>query len=74
MLADFVNSLLVFVSIEAGSTTVNVSQEVTEKYGRTELHPTSCATRGTLAQERRRTIPHEECVTCLHRVFQIDYG
>ena len=74
LLADFFGSLLVLVSIGGGSTTVNVSQEVTEKYGRTESHPTSWATRGFLAQERRRTIPHGEGVTCLHRVLQIDYG
>jgi Zn ribbon nucleic-acid-binding protein len=74
LLAEFFSSLLVLVSIGEGSITVNVSQEVTEKYGRTELQPTSCATRGTLAQEWHRSIPHEECVTCLHREFQIDYG
>jgi hypothetical protein len=74
LLADFFGSLLVLVSIGEGSTMVNVSQEVTEKYGRTESHPTSCATCGILAQERRHTIPHGEGVTCLHRVLQIDYG
>lgn len=63
-----------FVSIGEGSTTVNVSQKVTEKYGRTIYTQLHVQRVESWLRNGVALCPHEECVTCLHQVFQIDYG